>query len=161
MQTQQNLKRDIITTLDGLPLDGLTLLAEFATFLELKFKNQLNDGGLTGSVRSNARSNQPNPPVEEPFLPADIETLVAQIQATPLNPANFKSGSGHLAEHLAELPHAPNPDFEVEQWNAQWDMIEAQMKHDQPNSHAPRPTKQGATYEHRLAARRQRKVHHG
>lgn len=38
MQTVQRLKADIISTLDVLPLEGLSLLAEFVAFLREKFK---------------------------------------------------------------------------------------------------------------------------
>ena len=52
MQNINSLKKEIITTLDVLPLEGLKLLVEFASFLRAKFQQ---------SVKTDITDNQASP----------------------------------------------------------------------------------------------------
>ncbi|MCX6046926.1 MAG: hypothetical protein NT075_17620 [Chloroflexi bacterium] len=61
------------------------------------------------------------------FLPS-LEELVAEIKRSPTKPANFRPGSGLLAEHLANPVTEPDPNFDEIAWNQEWDRIEAEMK---------------------------------
>src|SRR5262245_49539380 len=61
-------------------------------------------------------------------LLSPLEELVAEIKRTPPKPEHFHPGSGLLAEHLANPVTEPDPDFDVEVWNQEWDRIETQMK---------------------------------
>ncbi len=54
------------------------------------------------------------------------EEVVAEIKATPPNPANIHPATGSLAESLQNAPH--DPDFDLESWNREWAKVEAEMK---------------------------------
>ncbi len=54
------------------------------------------------------------------------EEVVAMIKATPPNPQAIRPATGSLAEALKNSAHDPN--FDVEQWNKEWAMIETEMK---------------------------------
>ena len=62
-------------------------------------------------------------------LPA-LESLVAEIKASPSAPSNIEPASGLLAEHLASSPEQPDSSFDVEVWNQMWDSLEDQMDTD-------------------------------
>ncbi|MCQ3973387.1 MAG: hypothetical protein DPW09_08090 [Anaerolineae bacterium] len=55
-----------------------------------------------------------------------LEELVAQIKATPPNPASIRPATGSLAEALQNAPH--DPDFDLAAWTKEWAEIEAEMK---------------------------------
>jgi hypothetical protein len=57
-----------------------------------------------------------------------LEKVIAEIRNTPSNPANIQPASGLLAEHLANSPGEPDPNFDVAAWNSAWDKIEAEME---------------------------------
>ena len=62
--------------------------------------------------------------------------LVERIQATPPNPRNvfseedLRASSQRLMEYLAASIAAedPNEPFDEQEWNRQWDAVEAEMK---------------------------------
>jgi predicted CopG family antitoxin len=56
-----------------------------------------------------------------------LEEVVARIKATPPNPNNLRPAVGSLADYLAR-PVPPDPDFNLEEWQRQWDAVEAEMK---------------------------------
>ncbi len=60
-----------------------------------------------------------------------LAQLVAKIKATPRNPANIQPALASLAEGLAYSPFQPDPSFEVNHWDEQWDAFEAKMKIDE------------------------------
>jgi predicted CopG family antitoxin len=55
------------------------------------------------------------------------EEVVARIRATPPNPNNLRPPVGSLAEYLAR-PVPPDPNFNLEEWQREWDAVEAEMK---------------------------------
>lgn len=55
-----------------------------------------------------------------------LEEIVAQIKATPPNPASFRPATGSLLEALENAPD--DPDFDLERWNREWSIVEAEMK---------------------------------
>lgn len=65
--------------------------------------------------------------VDEP----SVEEVVARIQQLGPNPANIKPASGLLGQHLAELIQESDPTFDLEQWQKEWDRIEAAMDADE------------------------------
>lgn len=65
--------------------------------------------------------------VDEP----SVEEVVARIQQLGPNPANIKPASGLLGQHLAELIEESDPTFDLEQWQKEWDQIEAAMEADE------------------------------
>lgn len=56
-----------------------------------------------------------------------LEQLVSEIKRTPQNPQGVQLASGLLFEHLAHPLGEPDPVYDVETWNRQWDEIEQQM----------------------------------
>jgi hypothetical protein len=60
-------------------------------------------------------------------IPA-LEKIVDEIRQSPQNPVNVQPASGLLAEHLATPSGSPDPSFDVNKWNQEWDEIEAEMK---------------------------------
>lgn len=54
------------------------------------------------------------------------EEVVAQIKATPPNPANIHPATESLADLLLNAPE--DPDFDLESWNRDWARVEAEMK---------------------------------
>jgi plasmid stability protein len=67
-----------------------------------------------------------NDAVAEETFPTP-EEVVARIKATPPNPNNIRPATGSLAEYLSRLV-PEDPDFNVAEWERQWDAIEAEMK---------------------------------
>lgn len=63
--------------------------------------------------------------LEEEGFPTPKE-VVARIKATPPNPASVRRATGSLADALRDAPH--DPDFDLEQWQREWDAVEAEMK---------------------------------
>ncbi len=59
------------------------------------------------------------------------EQVVARIQRLPKNPANIERATESLAEGLRTPFGEPDPEFDVKQWNQQWDEFESQMKADE------------------------------
>jgi hypothetical protein len=55
-----------------------------------------------------------------------LEEVVAEIKATPPNPASIHPPTASLADLLREAPTDPN--FDLEAWQQEWDKIEAEMK---------------------------------
>ncbi|HET7089668.1 MAG TPA: hypothetical protein VFL17_13550 [Anaerolineae bacterium] len=55
-----------------------------------------------------------------------LEEVVAEIKATPRDPANFQPASESLAEWLARSP--VDPSFNAEVWNREWAGVEAIME---------------------------------
>ena len=55
-----------------------------------------------------------------------LEELVAEIKATPPDPANFHPARGSLAEALRNAPD--DPEFDLERWNKEWEAVEIEMK---------------------------------
>jgi hypothetical protein len=55
-----------------------------------------------------------------------LEEVVAQIRATPPNPANFQPATESLADWLARTP--ADPSFDAEAWNREWAYVESEMK---------------------------------
>lgn len=60
-----------------------------------------------------------------------VEEVVARIQRLGPNPANIKPASGLLGEHLAELMQETDPTFSWEEWQKEWEQIEAAMEADE------------------------------
>ncbi len=54
------------------------------------------------------------------------EEVVAEIKATPPNPANIHPATESLADLLRDAPH--DPDFDLESWQRDWARVEAEMK---------------------------------
>jgi hypothetical protein len=54
------------------------------------------------------------------------EEVVAEIKATPPNPASIRPATGSLAEALQNAPQ--DPDFDLETWNKEWAAVEAEMR---------------------------------
>lgn len=63
-------------------------------------------------------------PTEDTY-PTLLE-VVAKIQATKPNPAQFRPPSGNLADLLWDAPN--DPKFNLEDWSRQWSAVEAEMK---------------------------------
>lgn len=60
---------------------------------------------------------------------AELLALVEQIQATPLDPALITPATERLSPAKLEmLLQEHNPDFDLEQWNAEWDSYERESK---------------------------------
>ncbi len=64
---------------------------------------------------------------------AELERLVARIRALPPNPANqfdWEAAREGLAKYLAASIAAedPNEKFDQEEWQRNWDAVEAEMK---------------------------------
>jgi hypothetical protein len=55
-----------------------------------------------------------------------LEEVVAEIKATPPNPASIRPATGSLAKALANSPH--DPTFDLETWQQEWDKVETEMK---------------------------------
>ncbi len=60
-------------------------------------------------------------------LPLSLEQLIVEIKRTPQNPKSVQLATGSLFEHLAHPLSEPDPVYDVEAWNAQWDDFEQQM----------------------------------
>jgi len=56
------------------------------------------------------------------------EAVIREIKQSPQNTETVHSASGLLAEYLADSSEIPDPCFNVEEWNRQWDRIEAKME---------------------------------
>lgn len=56
------------------------------------------------------------------------EQVVTKIQSLPKDPANIERATKSLAEALACPNGEPDPTFDVQEWNQQWDDFEAKMK---------------------------------
>lgn len=61
----------------------------------------------------------------EPAIEQTLEELVAEIKATPPNPASFRAATGSLLEALKDVPN--EPDIDAENWNREWGAVEAEM----------------------------------
>lgn len=55
------------------------------------------------------------------------EEVVAKIKATLPNPNCLRSASGSLAQYLS-MPVTPDSNFDLEEWQRQWNVIETEMK---------------------------------
>jgi hypothetical protein len=58
------------------------------------------------------------------------EEVVAKIKSLPPNPEMIRPAIGSLADYLAASIAAedPNEEFDQEEWDRNWDAIEAEMK---------------------------------
>ena len=65
-----------------------------------------------------------------------VEEVVTRIQQLGPNPANITPASGLLGQHLVELMQESDPTFDLEQWQQEWDRIEAAMEADE-TTHEP------------------------
>ncbi len=54
------------------------------------------------------------------------QQVVAKIQSTPPNAQSIRVASGSLADALRAAPS--DPEFDLDQWNAEWAAVEAEMK---------------------------------
>lgn len=73
-------------------------------------------------------TGQTAPAVDPEAIRDDPEmiALVEQIKTTPPNPAAIRPATGSLVEALKNAPE--DPDFDLEAWTRQWDVVEAEMK---------------------------------
>ncbi len=86
---------------------------------------------VANSVQVIVLVNEWDLPFQKPNQPNDVPSLkdvIAQIKASPKNPAQIQPASGLLAEHLTNCSEKPEPTFEVKKWNQEWDDLEAKMK---------------------------------
>lgn len=60
-----------------------------------------------------------------PVFPT-VEDVVAKIKATPRNPDSTRPAAGSLADALRKAPSSP--DFDLAQWNKDWEAVEAEMR---------------------------------
>lgn len=51
---------------------------------------------------------------------------MAKIRALPKSPPNVRPAKGSLVDALRNAPR--DPKFDLDEWNRQWAMIEAEMK---------------------------------
>ena len=58
---------------------------------------------------------------------AELEDFIAEIKARPPTDHLLVSGDGRLAEYLANPVNEPDPEFDVNAWNQEWQAVEAQM----------------------------------
>lgn len=58
------------------------------------------------------------------------EEVVARIKSRPPNPQMIRPAVGSLGEYLAASIAAedPNEEFDLAEWQRQWDAVEAEMK---------------------------------
>lgn len=56
----------------------------------------------------------------------ELSLLLAEVRATPSNPAAIRPAKGSLAEALRAAPD--DPEFDLGQWQRNWDVAEAEMK---------------------------------
>lgn len=68
------------------------------------------------------------PLTESDYCPTP-EEVVAKIQSLPPNPNMIRPAVGSLSEYLTASIAAedPNEKFDLEEWNRNWDGIEAEM----------------------------------
>jgi len=57
-----------------------------------------------------------------------LDEVIFEIQNTPQNPDSIEQASGLLAEHLAFSDVKQDFEFNVSEWNKQWDELEMKMK---------------------------------
>lgn len=57
-----------------------------------------------------------------------LEEVIREIKSSPQNPENICPASGLLAEHLGIPDEEPGPYFDPDEWNQEWDSLEAKMK---------------------------------
>ncbi|GEM_PF-2576180 len=78
-----------------------------------------------GGIPESSRDADTRNPAENLF---STEAIIREIKQTIQNPKTVHSAGGMLAEHLANSPEIPDPCFNVEEWNREWDRIETEMK---------------------------------
>lgn len=71
-----------------------------------------------------------------PFQPSsdDVPTpeeVVAKIQSLSKDAANIESAQEPLIDGLKRSHAVPEPAFDVQEWNRQWDELEARMKQEE------------------------------
>lgn len=116
-----------------------------------EFITQVSDDGVVQIPPAYRRKLRTGEPVRvilqvaEPVAPADadqpqpdeqaadealaaLEETVARIKRLGPNPNNITPASGRLAEHLAHPVTEPDPDFDLEAWEREWQRIEAEME---------------------------------
>ena len=59
------------------------------------------------------------------------EEVVAKIQRLPKDSANIEAASESLTDGLKRSQAVPDPSFNVQEWNQQWDAFEARMKQEE------------------------------
>jgi plasmid stability protein len=100
----------------------LTLPDELATRLKFRAKEHaISPEKLALNILTAALEVE-----AEPDDYPTLEEVVAQIKATPPNPAAIHPATASLADLLENAPH--DPDFDLESWTKQWAAVEAEMK---------------------------------
>jgi len=64
--------------------------------------------------------------VEDEDDEPSLEDFIAEIKARPPTDHLLVPGDGRLAEYLANPVTEPDPDFDVDAWNREWQAVEAQ-----------------------------------
>ncbi len=99
----------------------ITLPDELAASLQTRAEaQQLSLDKLVAGILTKAFAAEP----EDDF--PTLEEVVAEIKATPPNPAAIRLATESLADLLENGPE--DPDFDLETWAKQWNAIEAEMK---------------------------------
>ena len=109
-----------------------------------EFSTQLTDNGSVIIPKQYRRNFNKRVPVrvillveEETSVPSDIQDLVnepsieqvvARIQQLGANSTHITPASGLLGQHLSELMQESNPTFDLEQWQREWEQVEAAME---------------------------------
>ena len=57
-----------------------------------------------------------------------LEELVTKIKAMPPNPSAIHPAKESLLEYLTNLPDDPDPSFDAEEWDREWDKFEVELK---------------------------------
>jgi hypothetical protein len=105
-----------------IPDDQVTQLEHLAQYRNRSLDNLLTEF-LLETIRQKLTDDQ------------RLQQLVAETRALPYNPHNLRPAQGSLLEALKNSP--VEPDFNLETWNKQWAMVEAEMKAiDQANDRA-------------------------
>ena len=95
----------------------ITLEDELVAGLENRAKQQqLSVEQFAISLLTEAIESESDTPLE----------VVARIRATAPNPSQFRPATADLADVLRAAPG--DPCFDLENWNRQWSVIEAEMK---------------------------------
>jgi len=59
---------------------------------------------------------------------SSLEDFMTELRKLPPTDHLLVPGDGRLAEYLANPVIEPDPDFDVDEWNLQWQTVEEQMK---------------------------------
>lgn len=100
----------------------MTLIINLPQELETKLKREATARELSPEEYA---LNLLDDALEQESFPTPKE-VVAKIKALPPNPASIRRATGSLADALRNAPH--DPDFDLAQWQKDWDAAEAEMK---------------------------------